>query len=312
MVRRLSIRHLEMLVAIEQAATSAEAAAVLRITPSALTHRIREAERRLGVRLFEKDGRALRPNTAAQILTYTADRMLGALHHSERVAIASAEGIHHVLRVSIGIYNAFHWLPAFLSWFRSETPEIEIAIHTEGAMTTYASLAKGDVDLVISPGNILHGSFDSVPLFDDELVAVVPPNHRFAGAAYVVGADFVEERYLTYSLIRQPGFEGDRVWTPGDVMPFREDNIGSVDAICELIRAGLGVSILSHWAICPKFADGGLVPVRVTEEGLDIPWRAVVRGGFDEDAPERILARALQRWFLENPPPGLTVAALQR
>ena len=112
----------------------------------------------------------------------------------------------------------------------------------------------------------------------------------------------MEERYLTYSLIRQPGFEADRVWTPGNVMPFREDNIGSVDAICELIRAGLGVSILSHWALGPKFAEGGLVPVRVTKAGLDIPWHAVIRGGLAEDAPERKLARGLEQWFRENPP----------
>src|SRR6056297_743186 len=68
LAHRLSLQHLEMLVAIKQTATLAEAAAQLRITPSALTHRVREAERRLGVRLFAKDGRALRPNTAAQIL----------------------------------------------------------------------------------------------------------------------------------------------------------------------------------------------------------------------------------------------------
>ncbi|WP_147094986.1 LysR family transcriptional regulator [Roseovarius sp. TE539] len=304
MALRLSLRHLEMLLAIKDTATLADAAAVLRITPSALTHRLREAERRLGVKLFDKEGRTLRPNTAAQILTQFAERMVDGLHHSERVAMASVQGVHHILRLSIGIYNSFHWLPDFLSWFRVQNPEIEIAIETQGAMAPYTLLAKGDVDLVILPGDTLPGTFEAVSLFDDELVAVLPPDHKLAGAAYLLGADFVEERYLTYSLIRQPGFEADRVWTPDNVMPFREDNIGSVDAICELIRAGLGVSILSHWALRPKFADGGLVPVRVTETGLDIPWRAVIRGGLAEDAPERRLARSLETWFLENPPEG--------
>lgn len=306
MAHRLSLRHLEMLVAIKETATFAEAAALLRITPSALTHRLREAERRLGVQLFEKEGRALRPNTAAQILTHAAERLLDGLHHSERVAIVSAQGIRHILRVSIGIYNAFHWLPDFLSWFAAQAPEIEIAIETQGAMAPHTLLAKGDVDLVIAPGNTVAESFEAVRLFDDELVAVMPSDHRLARATCVEGADFVEERYLTYSLIRQPGFEADRVWTPGNVMPAREDNIGSVDAICELIRAGRGVSILSHWAIGPKFADGSLVPVRVTPHGLDIQWCAVIRGGLAEDAAERTLAKALERWFFENPPPGLS------
>jgi len=45
--------------------------------------------------------------------------------------------------------------------------------------------------------------------------------------------------------------------------------------------------------------------VRVTEQGLDIPWHAVIRGGLPGDAPERALAGGLERWFLENPPRSL-------
>lgn len=305
MPHRLSLRHLEVLTAIEATPTLAEAAATLRITPSALTHRVREAERRLGLQLFKKEGRNLRPNTAAQILTHSANQMLASLQHAERVAIASSAGVQHYLRLSIAVYNAFHWLPAFLLWFRERHPEIEIAIETQGAMAPFELLARREVDLVISPDVLVRGSLEAVPLFEDELVAIVPPHHPLARREYARGVDFVEETYLTYSLVRQPGFEADRVFKSENIMPFREENIGSVDAICELVRAGQGVSILSHWGVYPRLDNGGLVPVRVTESGLGIAWRAVIQGGLSENSPERRLAGALQRWFSENPPPAL-------
>ena len=122
-IPRLSFRHLDMLIMIAQCETMAEAARSLLITPSALTHRIREAERRLGIPLYEKKGRLLRPTTAAQILTLTAERVIEDMRVSEGVAIASAEGIQHVLRVSIGVYNAFHWLPEFLYGFANHIPK---------------------------------------------------------------------------------------------------------------------------------------------------------------------------------------------
>ncbi len=287
----------------------ANAARALLITPSALTHRIREAERRLNVTLYEKQGRVLRPTLAGRILTQTAERVLEDLQQSERVAITTAQGIRHVVRLSVAVYAAFHWLPAFLPWFRKAHPGIAIEIETQGAQSPFDTLAKGQIDLVISPDSVLPGQLDAVDLFEDELVAVVPRGHRLAQLTHVNGSDFLDDPYLTYSLVRQPGYEADRIWTPENVLPPREENIGSVDAICELVKAGFGISILSHWAIQPQFLTGRLVPVRATQAGLGITWRAITKSGARSGAPETLLAQALADWFKLNPPAGLVAQA---
>lgn len=305
MQRHLSLRHFEMLVAIERCTSLADAARSLLITPSALTHRIREAERRLDVLLFEKQGRNLRPTLAGGILTQTAERILEDIHQSERVAISSTKGIRHVVRLSVAVYAAFHWLPDFLPWFREANPGIEIQIETEGAQSPFDALFKGQIDVVISPDTVLPGQLDAVDLFDDELVAIMPPNHALATRDYVSGNDFLNDPYLTYSLVRQPGYEADRIWTPENVLPPHEENIGSVEAICELVKAGFGISILSHWAIHPQFQSGKLVPVRATPEGLGITWRAIIKTGARSDAPEAVLSNALADWFHHNPPDGI-------
>ena len=98
--------------------------------------------------------------------------------------------------------------------------------------------------------------------FEDELVAVIWPGHAFASRPYVVAGDFSTETYLTYSLVRQPGFEADRLWEAGNTLPLRERNVGSIEAVCELVRAKVGVSVLSRWGAHRHFASGGLVPVR--------------------------------------------------
>lgn len=302
MKQHLSLRHFEMLAAIARCASLADAARTLLITPSALTHRIREAERRLDVLLYEKQGRTLRPTLAGRILTQTAERILEDIHQSERVAISSAMGIRHVVRLSVAVYAAFHWLPDFLPWFRKVNPGIEIEINTQSAQNPFDSMFKGQIDLVISPDSVLPGQLDTVDLFEDELVAVVPPGHALAAKAYVSGNDFLNDPYLTYSLVRQPGYEADRIWTPENVLPPHEENIGSVEAICELVKAGFGISILSHWAIFPQFQSARLIPVRATQDGLGITWRAITKKGAHSGAPESILAQSLADWFHQNPP----------
>ena len=305
MNHHLSLQHFEMLVAISRSASLADAARTLLITPSALTHRIREAERRLNVLLFEKQGRMLRPTLAARILTQTAERVLEDIQQSERVAISSAAGVRHVVRISVAVYAAFHWLPDFLPWFRKLHPGIEIEIETQGVQSPFDSLSKGLIDLVISPDSVLPGQLDSIDLFEDELVAVMPPGHALAAKTFVSGSDFLNDPFLTYSLVRQPGYEADRIWTPENVLPPHEENIGSVDAICELIKAGFGISILSHWAIYPQFQSGRLIPVRATRDGLGMMWRAITKSCAPEGAPQIILAKALADWFSRNPPAGI-------
>ena len=128
---RLDIRHLEMILAISQEDTLADAARTLRVTPSALSHRIREAERRLGVSLYQKRGRSLRPTVAVDILANTAERLLSDLTQSERLAVASTEGVRHLIRLTVGVYNSFHWLPDFLSEFRKAHPDIDREVEAD-------------------------------------------------------------------------------------------------------------------------------------------------------------------------------------
>ncbi len=293
---RLRLNHLETLAAISKSKSLAQAAVALSITPSALTHRLREAERRLGVTLFEKSGRALRPTAAAQILTLTGERILADLEKSERVAVASTLGVRHIVRMTVAVYNAFHWLPGFLSWFRTRHPTIEIEIEANSALSPFDSLSRDQVDLVISPDEVLPGALDTMDLFDDELVVVVWPQHPFATRDYVNGRDFLHETYLTYSLLRQPGYEADRLWAAEKTLPFREHNIGSVEAVCELVKAQVGISVLSRWGAHPHFASGSLIPVQATADGLRITWRAVTKSGWPADSPVRTFARALAEW----------------
>lgn len=298
---RLDLRHLDMLEAIADCRTLADAAEQLHISPSALTHRLREAERRLGVPLFQRQGRRMRPTAAAQILTQTARRVKQELGQAERLAVVSSTNITEIVRLSVAVYNVFHWLPAFLSWFREVEPGIQIEIETQGTAAPYGNLFDHTIDILMTPETAIPRSFEAVELFRDELVAVVPADHPYADRDYLTGADFLFETYLTYSLVKQPGFEADRVWAAEDVLPLKEDKIGSIEAICELIKAGFGLSILSKWALQPHFDTGSLVPIRTTEEGLDLSWNALVRGGIEQDSPEKRTADALANWFSQHP-----------
>ena len=295
---RLEIRHLELFRALEAEESVADAARALHVTPSALSHRIREAERRLDILLYERRGRSLRRTPAGDIMLETAKRLLDDLALSEQIAVASFSGAKHFVRLTEGVYQSYHWLPSFLDSFRESHPEIEIDIDGEGSLSPFERLGDDAVDIVVTPSSRIPSHAEEMILFQDELIAVLGPDHPLAGKPVVTAEDLAAETYYTYSFEREPGFEADRVWTPAGVRPVREIRISSIGAVCEMVRAGLGVSILSRWALEPRLQAGDMIAARVGD-GVDIRWRAAVRRDLAPDAPARVVVAALADWFGE-------------
>lgn len=298
---RLNLRHLRMIVAIAESGGVGGAANLLGVTSSAVTHRIREAERRLGLALYDRVKGRLRPTPAGEVLRNTAERLLTDLDRAEADAYALAGGIEHVVRLGIGFYTAYHWLPGFLGRLAVTAPEIEIEIVAGAARQPLGMLLDGGIDLAIVAGDPAGPGVAGFRLFDDELVAIMAPGHPLAVRPYIVADDFVEEAYLTYSYSTIPGHEHDRVFRPAGVHPRRYVNVELPEAIVELVAAGFGVSILARWAVAPHIRWGSIAHARVTEGGLDMAWYAAVRESDGTDSPSHRLARALGDWCREVP-----------
>ncbi len=297
----LEVRHLRMLVAIAEAGSVSDAADALAVTPSALTHRIREAERRLGLALYSRVRGRLRPTPAGEGLRQAAERLLADLDRAEADARAVGGGVGHVVRLGIGFYTAYHWLPQFLHRLSGVAPDVQVEIVADAARRPLDMLLEGGIDVAIVSGDPTGTGVEGVRLFTDELVAIMTPGHALAGRAHIVAEDLVDEDYITYSRTAMPGHEYDRLMRPANVYPRRWASVELPEAIAELVSAGFGVSILAHWAVAPHIRWGRLAHARVTADGLPIEWYAALRAADDAAAPARAVARVLAEWCRDVP-----------
>lgn len=296
----LSLAHLQMLIAIREAGGMSAAAERLGVTQSALTHRLREAERRLGVLLFEKIGRELRPTAAAEILTETADQVIDRLDLAERAAAASTHGVRHIVRLAVCDYNSYHWLAGFLAVFAKKHPDIEIEIEPASTLSANRRLAEGRLDIALIATARDAPAPEGLALFDDKLAAIVWPGHRFQRKSFITAADFEAETYLTYSLQPRAGFESERLWSAEGTMPVRKRNLGSVDAVLELIKAQAGISILSRWGLTRELTAGTLVAIDAGKSGIPIRWHAQMAPKSATSAPTLLVVKTLRVWFRQG------------
>ena len=274
-----------------------QAAALLRVTPSALSHRLRDLERRVGYTLFTRVGRRLRMTPAAERLRDAAVRTLPEIQRAIEDARQMSRGMRHVVRIGVATYSAFHWLPGFVRHLQAHSPEVEIELVADAARRPLAALEKGDIDLAIVPEGPERRDIRRTPLFEDELLLAMSPGHHLTAHAFIEAEDLIEETYLTYSMAIEPGHEHDRMMRPAGAYPRRLIKVELPEAIIELIAADMGVSTLAAWVVVPHVAAGKLRTARLTAEGIRQSWFAATRRRDDKDAPASRIAQLLAGWW---------------
>lgn len=301
---RLDVRHYETLVAIVELGTMSAAAEHLSVSQSALSHRLVEAERRLGLSFFDHGrGRRLRPTPAALALYQRLERVLPELQRAESDFVrtaGSAETAASVVRLAIESYDCYHWFPAFHVHTRKYVPEILIELVVLGGAPAM-QLSTAAVDVVVAPGSVAPG-LSSHRLFSDELVLVTHPEHPLAARRWIDPEALRDEDYLTYSRVTAPGFEYERFLRPGQISPRTVTVIEQPGAIAQMVAAGLGVTILSRWAMAPMIDEGRVAAVRCGERALVLEWSALLRPSTEPSAPAQRIAGLLAPWLRDHNP----------
>ncbi|WP_246007546.1 LysR family transcriptional regulator [Halomonas nitroreducens] len=292
---KVSIRHLLMIRAIADTGNVSAAAGQLGVTQSALSHRIREAERLLNTTLFYRKHKRLVTTSAGKRLLHTARVVLGEMQRAEHDIDKLSVGIEHVVRIGNEAYGGYHWMPGFLAAFRAEHPAIGIEIIPDVSMTPFVALRDGTIDLSIVSGPVNRPGVRVVPLFTDELVAVMAEGHPLAGQPWLSAEAIAGEAYITYHTTPAGGREYEQLFTRHQVLPTRVLRAGVTEAVVAFVRAGQGITIMPRWTLGPYLRQGGLVTAGVTDEGLDIDWQVVLRKDEPEDSPAAVLAAALSR-----------------
>ncbi|GAA6205121.1 MULTISPECIES: LysR family transcriptional regulator [Thalassotalea] len=277
---QLSISHLKMICQLERCETVKEAAQALFITQPALTNRIREAERRLNTSLFYRRGRKIIMSNAGKRLLQSAKKILEELARAEHDISRLTDGIEQVLRIGLPHYASFQWLPKLIEGFNHQHPTIELEISSEAANQPLHALFNHDVDIaMISTASadleIDEKNFKTHCLNQDELVACLSTQHKYANKTYLTAHDFIDETYVTNSTVPEKDREYELFFKPESVIPKKVLQVGFNDAIVELVKANLGVSIFSRNQLKRLSYDSDIKLIPLGEHGLTLYWHLV-------------------------------------
>jgi DNA-binding transcriptional LysR family regulator len=285
-MRGLKLDHLQTFHDVVELGSFSGAAERLGLTQPAVSLQIRQLERRLGVQLIERIARRATPTAAGLALLDHIRRIETAVDDAVEAMAEHARGTTGRVRLGTGATACIYLLPPTLRALRAKFPGLGIVVTTGSSQAIIKAVEDNTVDVALVTGPVSGRSLDVTPVMRDEFVAVFAPGHAPVRSAMT--AEMMNRRPL---VLYEPGSNTRRLvdhWfqraerSPAPVM-----ELGSVDAIKEMVAAGLGCSILPRMAVAAVDRNPQLV-VRTLSPRLHRTLAIVIRR-------DKRLNRGLQR-----------------
>lgn len=250
----MDFRQLRGAVELARLGSFSKAAERLGIAQPAMSQSISALERELGVRLFNRSSRRVTLTDAGVAFVNQAAGILGNMAALHATMTQHAGALRGRVDVASTLFFGQSALPELVAAFSRDHPGVRIVIDNDVTPNIVARLSSGQLDV----------GFASVPdrepapdllvevLHDDEIIIMVPPNHRLANEPIVAFADLCDEPFIGYgeglgvgsiqtALAREAGFELQIVVESRSAFLVRS-----------LVAQGLGVSIgMKEYAVSP-------------------------------------------------------------
>ena len=264
----LELRHLRTLLAVREAGNVSRAAQLLNLTQSALSHQLKGLEDHYEAVLFERKSQPVQFSVAGQRLLRLAEQVLPLVEEADRDLRRLAAGAAGQLRIAVEGHTCFDGLMPAMDAFRSRWPEVELDIVSGFHADPVGLLHQDRAEVaIVSEVDADEAAVVVHPLFEFEIVALLPKGHVLLAKPWLEAADFADHTLITYPVPDEMLDLVRRVLKPAGVTPPRRTSELTV-AMLQLVASGRGLAALPLWAVESYLARGYVAQQRIGERGL--------------------------------------------
>ncbi len=260
----VDIGQLEAFVQVAYLKSFSRAAQALQLTQPSVTARIQALERELGSELFERGGRGVRLTDAGEAFLSYAARILQLLKEG-RDAVEEVRHLHlgH-LRLGSALTISTYVLPKLLHLFRQRYPGIGVSVRT-GRSDHVLQMVLGDEVQLGLVRALYHPDVETVPLYQDDIVLVVPKGHPFAREGKATLDEVTKEPLILFD--RGSSYFGliTSYFRQLGKSPQVAMELDSLEATKRMVEEGLGIAMVPKVTIGRELQVGALVEVEIVD-----------------------------------------------
>lgn len=248
-----------------------KASEIIYLTQPAVSLLIQAIEEIYETKLFDRASNTVTLTPAGEMLYKYAKEILNLYAATEK-SIGEITGFVKG-SISVGASSTIgnYLLPGVIAAFRKTHPKIKIHLLVGNTKRVVELLNAGNIDIGLVEGDVARQKMVVDKLVADELVLIVPPLHPLAKKRNVSIFEITKEPFIfreegsgTRQVIEK--YLGKYSITPQNMMISMV--LGSTEAIKESVENGIGIAIVSRWAVRKEIKYGTLKPLSFKEEKM--------------------------------------------
>ncbi|MDM1782004.1 LysR family transcriptional regulator [Acinetobacter sp. YWS30-1] len=282
----IEIRHLKTLTALREHGSLVAAAGELCLTPSAVSHQLRELDQWFGVEVVNRRTRPISFSNVGLRLLKLADEVLPQVQIAQSDITRIIHGQTGRITFSSECHSCFDWLMPLLNQYRIQYPDVDLDFASGFEENPHELLQNGEFDLLITADPIALKGVEYFPVFEYESRLVLSTTHPLVRAEHITVQELAEETLITYPVDKHRLDIMSKLFIPANIQPKNIRTTDLTQMLIQLVASGRGIAALPDWVV-NEYEQKGWVTSRrlncVAPEGL----RRTLYAGFRTDEKDK-------------------------
>ncbi|MBI3496386.1 MAG: LysR family transcriptional regulator [Proteobacteria bacterium] len=272
----MNFRQFEAIYWIARLGSFHAAARHLKTSQPAISARIREIERELGVELFDRSGRSARPTAKGHELLHYAEQIM-AMSAEIQQRVGTKEALSGLVRLGVTAVPAVTWMPTLLRRLARTYPGIVVEFAVDSSETLQARMLRGELDVAFMAGPISSPQVTAESLGKVDMAWLASPDLGLP-LAPMSAADMALWPVITDASGSHLNELATEWFRAEGVEPGRHHSCSSLLTRIQLAVAGLGVAMGPASAASRELAAGTLRVVATRRPLPAMEYRIVYAG----------------------------------
>ncbi|WP_018236307.1 LysR family transcriptional regulator [Ensifer sp. BR816] len=245
---KITLRQLQIFLAVVEHRSFVGAASQLRLTPPAVSMQMSRLSEFLDAPLFDKDGRSIQLTAAATALIPYAERMTEALTEACNVIDALQGRFDKLVRVSM-VTTSRNFGPHLLQEFGQAHPDISLETTIANREKVIERLETGHADLALMGRPPQRIDVEATPFAQHPYVLISHPAHPLAGKSLITPRELTQFQFLAREVGSGTRMIHDYFFTSQDLRLPSTMEMDSNENIKQAVMANMGIAFISAHTI---------------------------------------------------------------
>lgn len=242
------------------------------ITQSAVSHSMRALENELGCRLLNRIGKRTTLTLEGEQLLRHAEKIIADMTAARASLDKLGKWGETRLRIGASVSACQHLLPQVLRNFKQTHPKCRITLEPGDSPALAEAVREQRIDIALALRPQREPALEFQPLFDDELMFIVAPQHSWVEAGGVARPEIARQNFILYSRASQTSRAVESFFREEGITLNATMELGSIETIKQLVKLNLGVSVLATWIARAELKEGSLVAMPLGRRKLRREW----------------------------------------